>query len=60
MKKTFAIISICLAFLVTSFSAVFAVDNNTEEDGIVKTGTMPVISTSFSTEPENYNVYYSS
>ncbi|MCI6652419.1 MAG: hypothetical protein MSH11_03215 [Ruminococcus sp.] len=58
MKKTFAIISICLAFLVTSFSVVFAVDNNTEEDVIVKTGTMPVISTSFSTEPENHNVYY--
>ena len=59
MKKVLAIISICLAFLVASFSVVFAVDNNTEEDVIVKTGTMPVISTSFSTEPENHNVYYS-
>ena len=58
MKKVLAIISICLAFLVASFSVVFAVDNNTEEDVIVKTGTMPVISTSFSTEPENHNVYY--
>lgn len=58
MKKLLAIISICLAFLVASFSVVFAVDNNTEEDVIVKTGTMPMISTSFSTEPENHNVYY--
>ena len=58
MKKLLAIISICLALLVASFSVVFAVDNNTEEDVIVKTGTMPVISTSFSTEPENHNVYY--
>lgn len=59
MKKTLAIISICLAFLVASFSVVFAVDNNTEEDIIVKNDNLPVISTSFSTEPENYNVYYS-
>ena len=45
MKKLLAIISICLAFLVASFSAVFAVDNDESQNNVeIKNNTVPVMS----------------
>ncbi|MGN0477025.1 MAG: Ig-like domain-containing protein [Ruminococcus sp.] len=45
MKKTLSIISICLAFLVASFSAVFAVDNDELQNNVeIKNNTVPVMS----------------